>query len=716
MSGRFWLDWATMALSLFNMILLIWLGLTVLLNANRRDWGVWLMGGGLLMGAVFFVSHSAILGQELSDNLDGLNFWWQAAWFPLTVSPIAWYVAVLWVSGFWAVPRSSLHLRHRLWLWIMVLWLVGLLALLLIGNLIPAYAQVLQFDLGRTLTLGNMPLLLLLFPLWTVTCILLSIDVLRRPAEVESSNTRTARRRALPWLLATAATLLAVALVVAYFVASVMTAAAAVDLLSIPIETIAVYDLVLSLLIALSSLLLGQAIVSYEIFTGRVLPRRSFVRHWRGAIVLAGGYAAVVGWTIAFDLRPIYSLLLATLLLTLFFALYSWRSFWDREQFAAQLRPFVQSQDISANPLHPASSADALFTVLCRDVLKTTDAQLVPLGRIASLVTAGLHYPPERSVSALPPLPELDAGMTPLDRARFAPYAWAISLWDERERIAVLLIGEMRDGGLYSQEVMETAQAAGERIVQMLASEQMVLRLVELQRRRTSEQRITDLRTRRTLHDEILPALHLAILQLNGANREQPLLQETVRTLADLHAQIANLLTHTQPAPAHTPDPCRLVTSLRGLVESEFAQSFDRIQWQGLMRQDPTAEDVAVPIAAPITVDPTVGEVILGAVREAIRNAATHARGDGIERPLFLRIGLFAEDGPAGELILTVADNGVGIEAGRTIATPSSAGSGNGLALHRTLLAIVGGYLTIGSSPGGGTTVKIAIPPPLRPL
>ena len=39
----------------------------------------------------------------------------------------------------------------------------------------------------------------------------------------------------------------------------------------------------------------------------------------------------------------------------------------------------------------------------------------------------------------------------------------------------------------------------------MLAGEQMVLRLIELQRKRTSEQRVIDLRTRRALHDEILP-------------------------------------------------------------------------------------------------------------------------------------------------------------------------------------------------------------------
>ncbi len=81
MTGIFWLDWALIAVSLFNTMLLLWMGLTVLLNANRRDWGVWLMGGGMLVATVFFISHTAILGQELFMNFDGLNFWWRAGWF-----------------------------------------------------------------------------------------------------------------------------------------------------------------------------------------------------------------------------------------------------------------------------------------------------------------------------------------------------------------------------------------------------------------------------------------------------------------------------------------------------------------------------------------------------------------------------------------------------------------------------------------------------------
>ena len=53
------------ALSLFNLILLLWLGLTVLLNADRRRIGIWFAGGALLVGAGFFVSHSAFARHRL---------------------------------------------------------------------------------------------------------------------------------------------------------------------------------------------------------------------------------------------------------------------------------------------------------------------------------------------------------------------------------------------------------------------------------------------------------------------------------------------------------------------------------------------------------------------------------------------------------------------------------------------------------------------------
>ena len=735
MTGIFWLDWALIAVSLFNTMLLLWMGLTVLLNANRRDWGVWLMGGGMLVATVFFISHSAILGQELAMNFDGLNFWWRAGWFPVTVAPFAWYVAVLWFSGFWAasnvVPQSTLHRRHRAVLWLMVAWLAVLLVLLLLANPIPAYDQLVQMDWRGSLAVRGLPLLFLLFPLFTVACIVLSIDALRRPAEVRDANTQIARRRALPWILGTAGTLLVVTVVATGFVGSVVAMGARGELSSIRIETVAAYDLVLAALVAVATLLLGQAIVAYEIFTGRVLPRRSFVRHWRYAILLAGGYAAVIGWSIALHLRPIYSLLLATLLLTLFYALYVWRAFGEREQFVAGLRPFVQSQGRTKGAHRAATathggSAATMFDALCRDVLGTAYAQLVPLGSVAPLVAAPLWYPPpDENTDGVPSAParssptqhssrdlrELEPGMTPLDPQVYAPYRWAISLWDARERIGALLIGEKTDGGLYSQEEMETAQAGGERVVQLLAGEQMLLRLMELQRKRTVEQRIMDQRTRRALHDEVLPALHLAVLQLSGADRQQPPVQGALDTLADVHRQIAELLASTQPAPARAANPCELTGALRGLVEGEFAHSFELVVWEGVPGCDPG--NSAVPeTQGGLFVDQVVGEVVLGAAREAIRNAAAHGRGDKAERPLHLQIVLEEQCEQEPELALTIADNGVGIDAEspNEVQPRSGTGTGNGLALHSTLLAMVGGYLTVTSPRMGGTVVRIVAP------
>ena len=75
MTGEFPLNWATLAVSIFNTILLLWLGLTVLLNAERRSTGVLIAGIGLLMSSLFFLSHTAILGLGPLQPEAGLNTW-----------------------------------------------------------------------------------------------------------------------------------------------------------------------------------------------------------------------------------------------------------------------------------------------------------------------------------------------------------------------------------------------------------------------------------------------------------------------------------------------------------------------------------------------------------------------------------------------------------------------------------------------------------------
>lgn len=152
------------------------------------------------------------------------------------------------------------------------------------------------------------------------------------------------------------------------------------------------------------------------------------------------------------------------------------------------------------------------------------------------------------------------------------------------------------------------------------------------------------------------------------------------------------------------------MTALRALVQDEFAHSFERVAWRGLLDGDPSRPAGR---GEPVYVEPVVGEVVVGAAREAMRNAATHGRAGRAERPLCLEIGLHAESGLPESLCLTIADDGVGIDAGRAQAAQTAGGTGgagHGLALHSTLLAMVGGGLTVTSPPAGGTLVRIAVP------
>jgi signal transduction histidine kinase len=56
-------------------------------------------------------------------------------------------------------------------------------------------------------------------------------------------------------------------------------------------------------------------------------------------------------------------------------------------------------------------------------------------------------------------------------------------------------------------------------------------------------------------------------------------------------------------------------------------------------------------------------------------------------------------------LAIRIEDNGVGLPA-----QPSGAANGQGLALHSTMLAVVGGTLAIEPNPAGGTRVFLTLP------
>jgi signal transduction histidine kinase len=697
MTENWLLNWAVMAVSLFNTILLIWLGLTVLLNAESRTWGLWLAGGANLLGGVFFLVHSIFLAHGLNTFSRSIDFWWRVGWVPVVTIPYIWYVVILWYSGFWDRFGTQLNRRHYPWFVSATVLAVGVVILLIFANPLPSFVQVAQLNLVATPSLGGVPLLILIYPLYILLCFVLSVDVMRHPAPSGRIMGDLARRRARPWLVRAALVQILVSLLVGWVIFWLI--GQDHQLFNEPsmASTIAAYDLLIASLIAIAVIFLGQAVTSYEVFTGKVLPRQGLLRYWRRAVILACGYAAVISLSLSLNLQPIYSVLLSALLMTVFYALLSWRSFTERQFFIDQLRPFVTSQRVyeqlvAASPLDV--EIDRSFTVLCQDILGTHQAYLAAQGPLAPLVGDPVIFP----VGQVPQFPDLEGILgpwispenicIPLPQARGEDWHWLVPLWSERGLIGILLLGPKQDGGLYTQEEIEIARTVGERLVDLRASTEIARRLMALQRQRLVESQIVDRRTRRVLHDEVLPHLHAALLLLNTSN-EKP--DETIEALSSAHRQIANLLSDLPVVTSPEVSQLGVIVALQKTIKNEFSDAFDQVIWE---IPDQTTHHLE-------QLSSLVSEVVYFAAREAIRNAARHGR---VEDQLpTLKI---AANQRARELEILIEDDCPGNQD-MQYGEPSS---GQGLTLHGTLMAVIGGELSFEQVPGKVTRVVLRVP------
>ncbi len=701
MTGNFLLDWATLAVSLANVILLLWLGLTVPLNAERRSWDVWFAGFGLLTGAAFFISHTAILGYGPLFIDNSLNLWWYVGWIPVVTLPFAWYVMTLWYAGYWPNLGSQ-----RRWVILTLGLSLGLIGLLLFASPLPSFSQVIELNLSSSIAVAGIPIIFLAYPIYVVLCIGLALNVLRHAAPSHRAMGDLARQRANPWLVANSILLLIVSLLVAgviiWIISNARGGVISFDRYSSMAFIVGWVDLVIGALIGLSVILLGQAIVSYAIFAGQTLPRRELQRQWYNAIILAVGYGLVVGWSLAVQLRPIYSLLLTTVIMVVFYALLIWRSYERRGHYIRHLQPVVASQRLYETLLTPPTAPPAVdvaapFQSLCEDMLQTKVAYLLPLGSLAPLVSplthpAGLSPLPALSPETLRQLQIPQTKFIPVEPAQVGGAAWALPLWSERGLIGLLLLGPKQDNDLYVEEELEIARASCERLIDTQASTEIARRLMGLQRQRLTESQLMDRQTRRVLHDDVLPQLHAALISLSAqAETNQP--TEVIDLLSGAHQQISDLLHEIPTTLEPTLMRRGLIGALRQVIEGELVNAFDQVEWKISL-----AGEAAVQALPTLT-----AEVAFYALREAIRNSARHGRGQQPQRPLHLMITVDCEE----TLILQVEDNGVGLTA---TSSPAKNGSGQGLALHSTMLAVVGGTLNIDSVPEQFTRVTLSLP------
>jgi hypothetical protein len=84
---------AALAVSIFNAIICLWLGMTVTLDGGRER-GPRLAAAGMLMAGVFFLVHAAIVGRGPPVTGVGLPFWWRVISVPSLLAPYAWYASI----------------------------------------------------------------------------------------------------------------------------------------------------------------------------------------------------------------------------------------------------------------------------------------------------------------------------------------------------------------------------------------------------------------------------------------------------------------------------------------------------------------------------------------------------------------------------------------------------------------------------------------------
>src|SRR5512137_316203 len=359
------------AVSLFNTVLLLWLGLTVLLTGNRRKPATIAGGVGLLLGALFFMGHTLLIAHTVDFFGGGVNIVWRVMWFVLVVAPYFWGLAIFYYSGDPAAGR-----------WVRRILTAAMFFMVLALFFIFPLPTFLDFVLAPALA----PVVIWLYVPYLFLCFVLPLMALRQPTS-RSALWRDPFRRARPWLIA-AATMLTLAVVAFAYTAYAIVPSA------IPVYTIGENELrelyfadeLVAGFIGLAIIFLGRAVLSNSVLTERLQAGPGLFTRWRNVVSVAIVGSLFVALLYNLNIRPIYSVLLTVILAVMAYALFNWRQTVEHEEFMRRLNPFVTSLHLHERLL--TSNADSeqesreLFTALCRDALRTEHACLLFDGSI----------------------------------------------------------------------------------------------------------------------------------------------------------------------------------------------------------------------------------------------------------------------------------------------------------------------------------------------
>jgi signal transduction histidine kinase len=490
--------------------------------------------------------------------------------------------------------------------------------------------------------------------------------------------------------------------------------------------TLIILDIYATGSVALIVLLTGYSIVRHGILIERPLARRGFFEQWRGIVIVATTIAILIAFLTEFTHSSLGGMLLITSIATGAYALFTWSSYTAHDRYIALLAPFLHSTNVrhwlNTDLQKTEQSMEALFSHLCKDVLEVQCARLVvlsgPVRRSFNYCWSVLDWPNEIMEQSQPDhhsYKEHPASNSTQDlqtrrfyRMRMtlqgaSVICWVLPLYDELGLVANLYLGPRNDGSVFTNEDMDLAQVCGQRILDTLRDHEAMLTVASLLRRRIVDVKLLGAQQRRVLHDEILPLLHLALLQMETLRscstdkqhnaRADQALENAITSISDAHRQLAAMMRAMSTSAPHRLERDGLISAIHTMLVQDFQHSFDEVEWC-IPDEVTSLIDEIVP--------PAIAELVFAAVQETLRNAARHGRGSDVHRRL--RLTIEANCNPHLEVI--VADDGIGIIS----ASSSTTGTASGLLTHSALLAIAGGSLTVKSAPGEGVKARIFLP------
>ncbi len=686
--------------------ILLWLASTTIVNLEKRNWPATFTITILIVVSMLFGFFSWIGELGILNILNYPAVYFFPGILGLILIPFGWFFIIVWFLGLLKVNYSVsqnfpngfgktnvwnllfIHLKGRsVKIYFGKTVYYKLCILLLLSSQIFAIVFFLNWSQKFTIDIS-------IFNFWNVVpfsfrlsylfyiliCIFIPVVALFTYRTSKKILPEIAKNKAVPYLKTISLLLLGVVILVFFLFLGGEIGIIEDPVLKLFINPIPFYVFLIGIqfLVSVAVLTLGQALISYEIFTGRILPKIGLRCEWRNAnlgfllitllyfiisslgfskidLFLVGSYVYNVSRTFLLkknkELRLIKSSILNSIITT------------------------EENTEIVASNLK--EKFQRAFNILCSDILETSSALFISKSRIPFVADIILTYPIDLEKTKNIDYDTFNKkniifekeNITYLEEDGVSDFVLCLKVLDNHSGEGFLFLGQKENGGLYAEEEIETAKAAVSWILFSLFVESNSLTLSSLQKKHIEKQRISDYKTRQILHDEILPEIHSSILILSQLKKDS-IFSEQIQLLTNLHKRVSSFLREL-PDTGLEIQRLGLIDALILLTGSEFETSW--FYWDF---------DLELKHRFPIT-EPDVLEILFYACRESIRNAVKYS-GESTYKKISV---VFLKD--------EENKKGIVIRIKNKIGTQVLESAGQGLRIHSALLKIFGGYLTL---------------------